>query len=103
MQFTCTLWSRTSSARHSTSLTTAVLDAAYAVKLGRVYPEPGPPRRIILPERFSIIDGSTARQLFTVPIRLISIASLHAFGLVRTRGPIGPNTPAAPIRISRLP
>ena len=45
---------------------------------------------MILPDRLSIIGGSAARHEFTAPTRLVSIVSLHAFGLVDRNGPTGP-------------
>src|ERR1039458_10615751 len=87
MEFTCTLSSRTSSARHSAKRATAALDAAYAPKLAREWPDPPPTTRMILPERFSIIGGSATRHEFTVPIRLTSMVSFHTLGLVERSGP----------------
>ena len=54
-EFTCTLWSLTSTARPSAKRTTAAFDAAYAPKFGRVWPDPPPTTRMILPQRFSTI------------------------------------------------
>ena len=39
-----------------------------------------------------------ARQEFTAPIRFTSMVSLHPFGLVESRGPMGPCTPAEAIK-----
>ena len=103
MQFTCTLWSLTSAARHSAKRTTAAFDAAYAPKFGRVWPDPPPTTRMILPERFSTMGGSAARQELTAPIRLISMVSFHALGLVESSGPMGPCTPAEAISTSSPP
>ena len=45
---------------------------------------------MILPLRRSIIWGSTARQAFNTPIRLVWTISCHDFGDVSTKGPMGP-------------
>src|ERR1035437_10648207 len=89
MALTCTLSSRTSSARHSTKRTTAALEAALAEKLGREWPDPGPAIAMILPARLSIIPGSAARHELTTPSRSISMASLQALGFVESSGPMG--------------
>src|SRR6185369_6618811 len=103
MQLICTLWSRTSSARDSANRATAAFEAAYAQKFGRGWPEPPPTIRMILPERFSTIVGKAARQELAAPVRLVSIVSCHALGLVERKPQIGPCTAAAQINTSRPP
>jgi hypothetical protein len=58
---------------------------------------PPPVRTTIFPLRRLIMCGSTARQAFITPSRLVFTTSAQAFGAVSTNGPMGPCTPAAQI------
>ena len=58
---------------------------------------------MILPDRFSIMCGRTARHELATPIRFVSIVSTQAFGEVSSSGPMGPCNAAAQMRISSLP
>src|SRR5579864_2053457 len=95
MAFTCTLCSRTSSAKVSASRTTAALDAEKTAKFGRASAAPGPLRMMIFPERRSTICGRTARQACMTPKTLVSRTSVHCLGFSSENGPIGPCTAAA--------